>query len=218
MTQTGEPTTPIEYQDSITGGLYSLKSTLTDAIVKTDRLIERSMSITPKNDAPKTDPPKSNPPGSIPKLPVTLALIGLSLASICVAAGYPNRTKDTHVTSLDTRAASAAVLAGKAAMLKGDYREAIDHFADSGVRGAAAEAYLPWEIECRLSMRQYGIAESLCAELANANPRNQSLVPYYRGACLYGLGRTEAARREYAEARKLGHPGALDALRVLEVN
>lgn len=205
MTPTHDPT-PIEYQDSITGGLYSLKSSLTDAVVKADRLIERSLAITPKL------PDKTvTPPGGVPKLAGVLFLAGL--ASLCVSAGPPHTSEVRPVTATLSRPGpSPSMLAGTAAQFRGDYRDALGHYQDAGTRGAVPECYLPPIIEVYINTQQYGLAGMMLAKLANANPRDESLVPYYQAAILYAGGKTNLARPYYLDAEKKGHPGAAEVL------
>jgi len=196
--------TPVEYQDSITGGLYSLKSSLTDAVVKTDRLIERSLAATPKPDKVTT------PVVGVPKLPGIF--LAVAVASLCISANPPRTEVRPMAAILPRLGPSAPMLAGAAAQLRGDYREALGHYQDAGAHQASPECYLPPMIEIYINTQQYGLAGLMLAKLANANPRDESLVPYYRAAILYASGKTTAARSYYAEAERLGHPGATDVL------
>jgi tetratricopeptide (TPR) repeat protein len=149
-----------------------------------------------------------------PRLAAMLALVGL--ASLAVAAGYSHPTESPPVTAtLPAKApsgASTAMIAGASAQLRGDYREALGHFQDAGTRGAVPECYCPPMIECYLNTQQFGLAGFMLAKLSNSNPRDESLVPYYRAAILNGAGHTAEARPYYAEAEQLGHPGAAEVL------
>lgn len=178
---------------------------------------ERMGKAQPVSDQAKSDehPPArtlkpSTPPGGV-KLPAVLFLAGL--ASMGVSAGYPHRSEVRPMAAILPRpAASTSMLAGAAAQLRGDYREALGHYQEAGTKSADAECYLPPMIEIYINTQQFGLAGLMLAKLANANPRDESLVPYYRAAILYGSGNTKSARGYYAEAEKLGHPGAAQVL------
>jgi hypothetical protein len=180
--------------NSISGGLCSLRAMLLEAVEKVDQLSGRSCTLSRKlSPAVKAS-----------------CLAVACLAVLSLSAAYP-RPELNPMTAIHPTAATD-ILAGKMAMQRKDYADAVRHFQAAGCGGAFPESYLPPMIECYLETQQYGLALAACADLDNGSPRDQTLVPYFRGAANMGLGNRKVAISEYSNAKKLGCPRAAEAL------
>ncbi len=188
MTLTHDPT-PIEYQDSITGGLYSLKSSLTDAVVKTDRLIEKSLAATPKPEKPVT------PPQGVPKLPLVLFVAGLAAA--CVSAGYP------HPEARPVFAAHLTADAAREAMTHGLHAQALKYYLQID-NPTVAELFRT--AECQFRTNDFDAALETCCRIDFDTGGTSWSAPLVRGWIAERRGHKTLAYTWYMQAGERGSP------------
>lgn len=182
--------TPVEYQDSMTGGLYAVKGKLMNAVTDVDRLIERSVAATAKIE-------KVSTPVSGTKLGLVLLVSGI--VSLVVGMGYQ---KEEEYMAVAVK--SKYVPDARDFLMKGDYKHALASYQKMYENGECVEEALFRIAECQFRLGKVEDALVTVAKLEIVN-RKSDTAPMVRGWVAQSKGNKILAKHWYDVASSLGN-------------